>query len=331
MDMSVEYYAQRASAGLIIAEGTQPSAHGKGYCRTPGIHTTHQIASWRRVTDAVHARGGAIVLQLMHCGRIGSHFNKDPGAETIAPSAIRAAGKIYTDSAGLVDFDLPRALESCEIPAVVDEFRFAARNAIEAGFDGVELHVSSGYLPMQFLSTGTNRRVEGYGGALHNRLRFVIEALEAMSAEVGSQQVGFRICPGNPFNDIHDDDPLETYTSLLQAANSLGLAYLHVIRSPIGELDAFELGRKHFAGPLIVNDGFTAGTAQQMVRSGNAEAISFGRAFIANPDLVERFRGGLALADFDKRTLYTPGPAGYIDYPRYPRGIDTTEGLDEPG
>lgn len=316
--LNAEYYAQRASAGLVISEGTQPSIHGKGYCRTPGLHTEAQIAGWSRVTEGVRAAGGSMVAQLMHCGRIASKLNKDADAETVAPSAIRAQGKMYTDKAGMVDFDEPRALRLDEIPTVIDEYAHATRAALAAGFDGIELHCTSGYLPAQFLSTGSNQRKDAYGGSVQNRIRFVIETLEAMIAVAGSGRIGMRICPGNPFNDLHDDDPNETFAALLDATRPLGIAYLHVVRSPIRELDAFALSRKHFGGPLIVNDGFRQDSAERVLAAGEAAAVSFGRAYLSNPDLVRRMREGIELAVFDRTTLYTPGPKGYTDYPAAP-------------
>jgi N-ethylmaleimide reductase len=316
-ELAVAYYGARAEAGLIITEGTQPSKHGKGYARTPGIYSDGQVQGWRRVTQAVHAAGGCIVLQLMHCGRIGSHYNKDPDARTVAPSAVRAAGKMFTDVAGLVDFDMPEALTLAGIQAVIGEYAEAARAAQRAGFDGVELHGASGYLPMQFLSTGTNQRADGYGGSLSARLRFVIETLEALSGVFGAGRVGLRICPGNPFNDLKDERPLETYAALLQQLSSLRLAYLHVIRSPDPALDAFALARAGFSGPRVFNDGFDFASAAHAVRAEGAAAISFARAFIANPDLMARYRNGWPLASFDRRTLYTPGAAGYTSYPAY--------------
>lgn len=314
-DLQVAYYHQRASAGLIVAEGTQPSADGKGYCRTPGLHTEQQVAGWRRVTEAVHAEGGRIVVQLMHVGRIASHYNKDAGARTVAPSAVKANGKIFTDAAGMVEFDTPRALEIAEIHEVIEEYAHAARNAIAAGFDGVELHGTSGYLPMQFLAANANLRTDAYGGSAPKRRRFVVETLEAMAHAIGAGRVGLRIRPANPYNDIRDDDPVETYGGLLDAIAPLGLAYLHVMRAAVPELDAFALARRHFAGPLIVNDGFDGPTARAALLDGSGEAVSFGRHFIGNPDLVHHLRNDLALAAFDHRTLYTPGAAGYTDYP----------------
>ena len=310
------YYAQRASAGLIISEGIYPSEDGKGYCRTPGLVTPDHVAGWRTVTDAVHAEGGAIVAQIMHCGRVAAAANKKPGTETVAPSAIRAAGKMYTDAEGMVAFDEPRALTSSEIPAIVEEYRSATELALEAGFDGVELHGTSGYLPAQFLSTGTNRRDDGYGGSVEGRIRFVIETLRAMVDVASADRVGLRICPGNAFNDLHDDDPVETFTALLGAAAPLGLAYLHVIRlHGADDPDNLAMGRSLFAGPLIANDSYSPTEANAAVAAGAVDAVSFGRHFIGNPDLVARIRDGAELAAFDPKGLYAPGPAGYIDYP----------------
>jgi N-ethylmaleimide reductase len=313
--LNVDYYRQRAGAGLIVTEGTQPSIHGKGYCRTPGIHSAAQIAGWRKVTDAVHREGGRIVLQLMHCGRIAARLNKDPDAETVAPSAIRAKGQMFTDAAGMVDFDEPRALETSEVPAVVAEFRQAAVNAMEAGFDGVELHGASGYLPMQFLSTGTNTRTDRYGGPAENRIRFTVEVLEAMNDAIGAGRVGLRICPGNPFNDITDDDPAETYGALLRAVDPMRLAYLHLVHLRLPEVDGLAVAQANFTGPLILNESIDFDRARELVGSEQAVAVSFARYFIANPDLVQRFRHGAELAHFDRKTLYTAGPAGYTDYP----------------
>ncbi len=314
--LHAEYYAQRASAGLIITEGTQPSPNGKGYARTPGIHSEAQIAGWKTVVAAVRAAGGNIVVQLMHCGRIASRYNKDESAETVAPSAIQAKGQMFTDAKGMVDFDVPRALETGEIVGVIDEYRQATANAYRAGFAGVELHCTSGYLPAQFLSTGTNHRDDNYGGSVENRIRFVVETLEAMGAVGGMNRVGMRICPGNPFNDLSDENPEETFAALLEAVNKLGLAYLHVIRMPKGPVDNVALASKHFGGPLILNDSYDFAEANDVIASGTAAAISFARHFIGNPDLVERFTSGAELAGFNPKTLYTPGAAGYTDYPR---------------
>lgn len=314
-DIMVDYYAARAEAGLIIAEGTWPSVTGQAYCRQPGIETPAQVAGWRRVTDAVHERGGRIALQIMHAGRIGSRHIKPEGVETVAPSAIRAAGEVYTDAAGMQPFDAPRALTRDEVRDVVEEHRRAALNAREAGFDAVELHVTSGYLPMQFLCSGTNLRDDEYGGSLAGRVRFVVECLVAMAEAIGADRVGLRINPGNTFNDVADDDPAASHAELIRQADALGLAYLHVMRSPLTTLDAFALGRELFRGPLILNDGFDPDGAEAAIASGEGAAVSFARHFIGNPDLVRRIRDDLALSRFDRKTLYTPGPRGYSDYP----------------
>ncbi|GAA0680360.1 alkene reductase [Marinobacterium maritimum] len=314
-DLMVEHYAARAEAGLIVAEGTWPSVTGQAYCRQPGIQTAEQIAAWRKVTDAVHERGGKIVLQIMHSGRIGSHRIKPEGVETVAPSAIQAQGEVFTDAAGMQPYDMPRALTTEEVEAVVEEHRQAAINAREAGFDGVELHCTSGYLPMQFLCSGTNQRSDRYGGSLENRVRFAAECLQAMSDAIGADRVGFRINPGNTYNDTSDEDSAASHAGLLQAAARIGVAFVHIMRAPVAEIDAFALAREHFNGCLILNDSFEPESAAEALREGQGEAVSFARHFIANPDLVTRIRKGLALARFDRKTIYTPGPEGYTDYP----------------
>jgi N-ethylmaleimide reductase len=314
-DLVVEYYRQRAAAGLIITEGIYPSPDGKGYCRTPGLVTPAQVEGWRRVTEAVHHRGGTIVAQLMHCGRVAHADNKAPSSETVAPSAIRAHGEMYTDTAGMQPFSEPRALRHEEIPGVIAEYGRATELAYDAGFDGVELHCTSGYLPAQFLSTGTNQREDEYGGSLANRVRFPVEVLQALSQVDGADRVGFRICPGNPFNDLSDENPEETFTAFLDAVRDFGLAYCHVIRLHQVELDNIALARARFGAPLIVNDSYKLPEAREVVAKGEAAAVSFARAFIGNPDLVERFRIGAELNRFNPATMYTPGPEGYTDYP----------------
>ena len=313
--LMVDYYRQRAGAGLIISEGVAPSPDGIGYCRTPGIYSQDQVEAWRRVTDAVHAEGGQIVAQIMHVGRIANHLNKPAGSKTVAPSAIRARGEIYTDQQGMQQFDEPRALLTEEIAGVVAQYREATENAYAAGFDGVELHCTSGYLPAQFLSTGTNRREDGYGGSAGNRARFALEVLRAMAAVAGADRVGMRICPDNPFNDLQDDDPRETFEALLSGAADMGLAYLHAIRFPSGRVDNIALAREYFGNRVVGNDSYGLDEANAAVATGGLAAVSFGRHFIANPDLVERWRRGVDLARFDPATLYTPGERGYTTYP----------------
>jgi len=315
-DHMVEYYRQRATAGLIVTEGTHPSKAGKGYFRTPGIYEPAHLAGWRRVADAVHQEGGHIVLQLMHCGRASVKANKAPEAETVAPSAIRCGVEIPGPDGKRAQADMPRALDTSEVAGVVEEYARAARNARAAGLDGVELHCTSGYLPMQFLSTGTNHRTDPYGGSLQNRIRFVVETLEAMAAAIGPGRVGFRIFPGNPFNDMVDENPAETYGALLRAVDGLGLAYLHLIHAPTPELDSLKLARAHWTGGLIVNNNLDLHRAGALLAAGQVQAVSFARFFISNPDLVERFRRGAPLAVPDRRTFYSGEQTGYIDYPQ---------------
>ncbi|MCW8193179.1 alkene reductase [Proteobacteria bacterium 005FR1] len=314
-DLMVDHYAARAEAGLIVAEGTWPSVTGQAYCRQPGIETADQVAAWRKVTEAVHAKGGRIVLQIMHAGRIGSRHIKPEGVDTVAPSAIQAQGKVYTDAAGMQPFDVPRALSTEEVEEVIREHGRAALNAAEAGFDGVELHCTSGYLPIQFLCSGTNKRSDQYGGSVENRARFARDCLAAMSDAIGADRVGFRINPGNTFNDTSDEDSVASHVELMRRASQLGVAFLHIMRAADSAIDAFGLAREHFRGSLILNDGFDPESAAEAVEAGAAEAVSFARHFIANPDLVNRIRKGLPLAKFNRKTLYTPGPEGYTDYP----------------
>ena len=315
--LMAEYYGQRGDAGLLVAEGTWPSAVGQAYCRQPGIATPAQIAGWKRVTDAVHARGGLIVLQVMHGGRIGSHHIKAEGVETVAPSALQAAGEVVTDTAGMQPYDTPRELSTEEVRDIVQEHAQAARNAREAGFDGVELHGTSGYLPMQFLSSGTNQRTDEYGGGAANRARFAFECLREMAAAIGTGRVGLRMNPGNTYNDTSDEDSAATHAELMRQAATLGLAYLHVMRAPMPEVDAFALARQNFGEHLILNDGFGADNAQETLHQYPGAALSFARHFIGNPDLVARLRAGQPLARFDRKTLYTPGAVGYTSYGSY--------------
>ena len=317
-EIMVEYYRQRAGAGLIVTEGTQPSPAGKGYWRTPGIHAPEQVAAWRKVAEAVHGEGGRIVVQLMHCGRASVRENKAPDADTVAPSAIPCPLKIPGPDGVPQDCATPRALATDEIPLVIAEFAAAAVNAREAGLDGVELHCASGYLPMQFLSSNSNERTDAYGGSVAGRIRFVVETLEALAAAIGAGRVGFRICPGIGLNGMADVNPAETYASLLQAVDGLGLAYVHLIHIPNEGFDALELVKANWSGAVIENNGLTLEKANAVLASGKADAVSFGYAFIANPDLVERFRAGAPLARANRATFYTGGGddrVGYTDYP----------------
>jgi len=242
-------------------------------------------------------------------------LNKPPGSRTVAPSPIAAQGEIYTDQQGMCPFEMPEALAREELPRIVEEYGRATANAFDAGFDAVELHCTSGYLPAQFLSTGSNRRTDAYGGGVENRARFVVEVLAAMCGVCGGGRVGMRICPDNPFNDLADDNPQETFDYLLGAVKGMDLAYLHAIRFPAGRVDNIALGQQYFQDRLIGNESYDFVEASAAVADGTLTAVSFGRPFIANPDLVHRWRENLPLAEFDLATLYTPGEKGYTDYP----------------
>lgn len=307
------YYAQRATAGLIISEGVYPSAMGKGYVRTPGIETTAQISAWKQVTEGVHRRGSRIFMQVMHCGRV-SHPSLLPGeALPVAPSPINPEGQAWTP-AGQVDFVVPHELTENEIKAVIDDYRQATRRALEAGFDGVELHAASGYLPEQFLSSGSNKWTDNYGGSVENRARFILEVLQAMITEVGADRVGIKISPEMNFNSITDDTPQETYAYLVEQLNALGLAYLHVglFRACT---DYHALLRPKFAGAYLLGGGLDRDKAEAILAEGRADAAVFGSTFLANPDLPERFKLGAALNQPDRSTFFSPGPKGYTDYP----------------
>jgi N-ethylmaleimide reductase len=308
------YYAQRATAGLIVTEGTQPSAVGQGYPFTPGAHTAEQAGGWRRVTDAVHERGGRIVLQLMHAGRI-SHPSLQPGgALPVAPSAVRPAGQVFTVD-GLQDFVEPRALETEEIAGLVREYADAARLAVEqGGFDGVEVHGANGYLPHQFLAEGTNTRTDRYGGSAENRARFLVEVTTAVAAAVGPERVGVRLSPANTFNDIAEQDTEATYAAVLAGLAPLKLAYLHVLDS---SPEVTARLRRGWSGTLIVNVPGLPTTRENLeqVLQGGADLVAVGQAFLATPDLVARLQAGAPLNTPDPASFYGGTDAGYLDYP----------------
>jgi 2,4-dienoyl-CoA reductase-like NADH-dependent reductase (Old Yellow Enzyme family) len=322
-DIAVTYYSQRASAGLIITEGTQPSAVGQGYLNTPGIHSPEQIEGWRRVADAVHAEGGTIVVQLMHAGRV-SHPDNKNGLETVAPSAIAAPGEMFT-ATGPQPHPVPHALATDELPLVVEEFVHAATSAIEAGLDGVEVHAANGYLLHQFLSPASNQRTDNYGGTPENRARFVLDVARAVAAAIGPERVGIRISPGHQVLGMGETDVADlaaTYGTLVDGLAPLGLAYLHVLADPglAGpDSDLVQDLRKRFGGPLIGNDGFgtvtTREDAARIVEGGLADLVAVGRNFIANPDLPKRWQTGAPLNEPDSATFYGGGAEGYIDYP----------------
>lgn len=318
--LAAEYYRQRASAGLILTEATPICAEGHGYPRTPGIHTPEQIAGWKQVTDAVHGAGGKIALQLWHVGRI-SHPDLQPdGIQPVAPSAIRPAGQVFTGQ-GMKDFVMPRALRTEELPALVAAYVRAARNAMDAGFDGVEVHAGNGYLLDQFLRSSTNHRTDAYGGSKENRARLLLEVMDATCSEIGSERVGVRLSPVTPFNDLSDDNPQETFDYVVAQLNPMRLAFLDVLQgtggSPREQWLPFDYDRLRalYEGNLIRNNGYDFATAQAALSSGAADAIAFGRLLLANPDLVERFRRGAPLNPPDYATFYTVEEKGYTDYP----------------
>lgn len=313
--MTALYYAQRASAGLIVTEGVHPCPSGQGYARTPGIHSETQVEAWGRVAAAVHAAGGRIVMQLMHCGRAALPENQTPGAEIVAPSAVACDALLFGPDGVQRPCPKPRALETKEVRQVVEDYRRAALNAMAAGMDGVELHAASGYLPMQFLSTNNNLRDDAYGGSTDNRCRFVVEVMEAMGEAIGHDRIGIRINPGSAYNCMADAVPAATYSTLLGALSGRGYAYVHLIYRPTRALDTLMMTRGYWSGPLIVNDELDAVRAASLIAGGGADAVSFGRPFIANPDLVARFAAGRPLSVPDRSTFYVGGEAGYTDYP----------------
>lgn len=317
--LATEYYSQRASAGLIITEATQISPLGQGYLDTPGLYSPEQIQGWRRVTDAVHAHGGRIVVQLWHVGRISHVSLLPPGEVPVAPSPIRANTKTFT-SDGFVDVSEPRALGLDEIPGVIEDYRRAARNAIEAGFDGVEVHAANGYLIDQFLRDGSNHRMDAYGGDIEGRTRLFAEVIAAVADEIGGGRVGVRISPVTGSNDAHDSDPQPLFERALNRIASLGLAFVHVVEGETGGArDALPFDyralRAKFAGGWIANNGYDRAMAIDAVASGRADAIAFGVPFIANPDLVRRLQEDAPLNAADRATFYGGGERGYTDYP----------------
>ena len=316
-DLTAEYYRQRATAGLIITEGAQVSDQGIGYPATPGIHTPEQVEGWRKVTDAVHAAGGRIFVQLWHCGRI-SHPDFHSGEPPVAPSAIRPAGQAFTFE-GPKDFVTPRALETDEIPGIVDQYRHAAACAMRAGFDGVEIHAANGYLIDQFLRDRTNHRTDAYGGSIENRIRLLAEVAEAVCAEIGADRVGVRISPVNRFNDIEDSDPQALFNRVAERLGGIGVVYLHVVEvsmagEPNASVDFTEL-RRRFPGAYMANGGYTKARADAAIAEGRADLVSFGVPFLANPDLVRRFKLDAPLNEPNPDTFYGGGAEGYTDYP----------------
>lgn len=309
------YYGARAAAGLIITEGIAPSPDGLGYARIPGLFSKEQVAGFSAITSAVHRKGGKIFAQLMHVGRIAHPLNMPEGARILAPSAVPAAGTMWTDQQGPQPHPTPRAMSAEDIRRSIDEFAEAARHARAAGFDGVELHAANGYLLNQFLHSAVNRREDEYGGSVENRARFLFEVAARAAEAFGKDRVGIRLSPYGTFNDLSDmPDTREQFVAV--AGGLAGHAYLHVVQNPHPLFaDTFAAMKAAFQGPIILNGGFSQASAEAAVTTERADLISFGRPFIANPDLVERFREGVELATPNPATFYTPGPEGYVDYP----------------
>lgn len=316
-----EYYGQRASAGLIITEGTSPSPNGLGYARIPGIYSPAQIEGWRQVGKAVHAKGGRIFVQLMHTGRVSHLANMPAGAEVVAPSAIQASGTMYTDTQGPQPHTLPREMTKADIQKAIGEYVHAAKSAIEAGLDGVELHAANGYLIDQFQNPASNHRTDEYGGSFENRNRFTLEVAEAVAKAIGKEKVGIRLSPYGVFNDmsihpeVHDQ-----FVALAEGVSKLGLVYLHVVDhsamgAPKPEARTVEAMRAAFKGIFVLSGGYDAARAEADLDAGKGELVAFGRPFISNPDLVDRLQKGSPLAAPDFSSFYTPGEKGYTDYP----------------
>jgi N-ethylmaleimide reductase len=317
--LAVEYYAQRASAGLLITEASQVSQQGQGYQDTPGIYSKEQVAGWRKITDRVHERKGRIFIQLWHVGRI-SHTSLQPNnGAPVAPSAIRAKGKTFVNNT-FTDISEPRALALEEMPGIVESFRRAAANALEAGFDGVEIHGANGYLLDQFAKDGTNKRTDAYGGAIENRARLMLEIAKVVAAEAGPERTGIRISPVTPSNDISDSNPQPLFDHIVDGLSALRLVYLHVVEGATGgprdnaPFDYASL-RKRFSGAYVANNGYDFELATKVLAADAADLIAFGKPYISNPDLVERLKRGAPLNALDMANLYGGGAKGYTDYP----------------
>lgn len=320
-DLMASYYSQRASAGLIITEGASPSRNGLGYARIPGLYSADQIAGWRTVTDAVHAKGGRIFVQMMHVGRIGSAHNLPEGGEIVAPSAIQAAGEIYTDQAGPQPHETPRAMTAEEVEAAIEEHVTAARNAITAGFDGVELHGANGYLIEQFLYPCSNQRDDQWGGSIDNRNRFALEVARRVSAAIGAGRVGIRLSPYSYYNDQKPFDETDAqYKALAEGLSEVGVAYIHIVDhsslgAPAVPQSIKDLLRETFSGTIILSGGYDGPRAEADLKAGKGELVAFGRPFLANADLLERLQEDAPLNPPRFDLFYTPGAEGYTDYP----------------
>lgn len=320
--LMAEYYAQRAGAGLIITEGTSPSPNGLGYARIPGLFNAEHVAGWRQVTAGVHAQGAKIFVQLMHTGRVAHVANLPAGAKVVGPTSDLCPGQMYTDAQGMQPHSTPSAMTEQDIANVVAEFVSAARLAVEAGFDGIELHAANGYLLEQFLNANVNTRSDGYGGSAERRNRLVLEVARATAAAIGAARVGIRVSPYGAFNATGAFDGVDAqFLALARELGALKLAYLHLVdHASMGAPEvpaAFKTQlRAAFGGIFIASGGLDRTTAEAVLKEGRGDLVAFGRAWLANPDLVERMKAGVKLNDLDPATFYTPGAKGYTDYPR---------------
>lgn len=317
-ELMATYYAQRSGAGLIIAEGTSPSPEGLGYPRIPGIFSEQQVQGWKRITDAVHQHGSAIFVQLMHTGRIGHSANLPDGFHLVAPSNIKAAGEIHTDTLGKQAHSEPIALSREGIERVIESFVSAARNAVKAGFDGIELHAANGYLLEQFLNPNVNDRTDDYGGTIENRSRLIVEIATRTADAIGKDRIGIRISPFSTLGDLQPYDTAEvhqTYAYLSRELNALGIAYIHVSVNPNIPAETHEAIRSAFSNTIIYCNGLTAETAETILQEGSADLVAFGRGFLANPDFPRRIERNAPLNDVNFKALYTPDAVGYTDYP----------------
>jgi N-ethylmaleimide reductase len=312
------YYGQRTGAGLIVTEGTAPAPEALGYPRIPGIFSQQQVEAWKPITAKVHQDGTKIFLQLMHTGRIGHTDNLPKGVSLVGATDLKAAGQIFTDTKGLQDFSEPAALTKDGVKQVIESFALASKNAIEAGFDGVEIHGANGYLPEQFLNPNVNFRVDEYGGSIENRSRFTIEVTEAVVRVIGKDRTGIRLSPFSKLGDLApygEDETTATYAWLAQNLNELGIAYLHIaVNASIPE-KTFEAIRKNFSQTIILSNGLTPETGEAALHAGFADLVAFGRSFLSNPDFVEKIKSHGPFNPVDYAHLYTPGSLGYIDYP----------------
>lgn len=321
-ELEAKYYGQRAGAGLIITEGTSPSPNGLGYARIPGIYNNTQKEGWEKVAEAVHAKGSKLFIQLMHTGRVSAHHNLPQGGIILAPSAVKASGQMWTDTAGMQDHATPKAMSKEELDSTKEEFVHAAQLAIEAGADGIELHSANGYLLEQFLSPFSNIRTDEYGGSIKNRCRFVLEVAQAVADTIGKDKVGIRVSPYGNFNDMPAYDSIDaTYKYLTEALSNIGLAYIHIVDhssmgAPVVSADLKAFIRTNFKGAYILSGGYTQEKAENDLKDNKGDLVAFGKPFINNPDLDVRFRDALPLnADLKFDLLYTPGENGYTDYP----------------